>query len=67
MCLFMKALLLSISHHEMNTSEICANIPILNINDLFKNCLLFGTAPGVHIYYYHWRAYYFLKLKKKNQ
>lgn len=51
----------------MNTSEICANIPILNINDLFKNCLLFGPAPGFHIYYYHWRAYYFLKLKKKKQ
>lgn len=43
----------------MNTSEICANIPTLNINDLFKNYFLFGPGPGFHI---HRRVSYLLKL-----
>lgn len=41
---------LSTRYHEMNTSEIYANIPILNTNDLFKNGFLFGLGPGFHIY-----------------
>lgn len=51
----------------MNTPEMCGNIPSLNINDLFKKGLFFGPTPGFHIYYYHWRVYYFLKsIKNQN-
>lgn len=44
-------LIISSSHHKINTSEICADVPILNIQDVFKNCLLFGPRPGFHISY----------------
>ena len=39
---------------EINTSEnvlICANICIINIHDLFKNCLFFSPEPDFHIRY----------------
>lgn len=43
----------------MNTSESCANIPILSINDLFKNCLLCHTGPGFPL-----KAVLLLKIKQ---
>lgn len=49
-------------YHKMNTSETYTNIPILNTNDLFKNCFLFGPSPGFSHLLYHWRVSYLLKL-----